>query len=83
MFSASLYCLGIDYTCHVSSNLVAQIGFTQSVYSVIEGEDVEVCITLTNGVTLDSSLGYANFVLVVSSPSGSGLLVCILSMWIN
>ena len=66
---------GIDYTCHISSNLVAQIGFTQLVYSVIEGEAVEVCITLTdNGprVTLDSSLGYADFFLEVSSPSGSG-----------
>ena len=76
MFSASFYCLGIHYTCCISSNLVAQIGFTQSVYSVIEGEAVEVCITLTDGVSLHSSLGYANFSLEVSSPSGSGLLAC-------
>ena len=70
-------CLSIHYTCCLSStNLVAQVGFTESVYSVIEGEDVEVCITLTDGVSLDSSLGHANFSLEVSSASASGLLGC-------
>jgi hypothetical protein len=52
----------------------AQIGFTQSEYSVIEGEDVEICITVTNGISLDSSLGYANFTLNLSSSSASVLL---------
>ena len=51
---------------------MAEIEFTESVYSVIEGEDVEVCIRLTDGVSLDSSLGHANFSLEVFSASASG-----------
>ena len=42
---------------------------------MIEGEDVEICITVTNGVSLDSSLGHANFTLSLSSSPASGLLL--------
>ena len=52
---------------------VAQIGFTESVYSVMEGESgsFQVCITLTNGVSLDSSHAYGNFIIEIDNTSAN------------
>ena len=52
---------------------MAQIGFTETVYSVIEGESgsFQVCITLTNGVSLNSSHAYGNFIIGIDSTFAS------------
>ena len=50
----------------------AQVNFTKEVYVVTEGEDeyVQVCITLSDGVSLDSSYGSANFNISTTNTSG-------------
>ena len=50
----------------------AQVNFTKEVYVVTEGEDeyVQVCITLSDGVSLDSSCGSANFTISTTDTSG-------------
>ena len=50
----------------------AQVTFTSELYVVTEGEDeyVQVCITLSDGVSLDSSLGSAYFYISTTNTSG-------------
>ena len=52
---------------------MAEIGFTESVYSVMEGESgsFQVCIILTNGVCLDSSHAYGNFIIRIDNTFAS------------
>ena len=67
----------LTHTCSIqyytTLYLVAQIGFTESVYSVMEGESdsFQVCITITNGVSLDSSHAYGNFIIGIDNTSAT------------
>ena len=52
---------------------MAEIGFTESVYSVMEGDSgsFQVCIRLTNGVSLNSSNAYGNFIIGIDNTSAN------------
>ena len=57
-----------------SIHIVAQISFTEELYTVTEGQNVEVCIEVTDGeshVSLDSSFGSENFSISTISDSGT------------
>ena len=57
-----------------SIHIVAQISFTEELYTVTEGRHVEVCIEVTDGeshVSLDSSFGSENFSISTISDSGT------------